>query len=69
MGSSNLITPSQAAEMIGVDDSTIRRLIIDNRLSGKLIGGRYLLEEPKVIKFRSAYIKWARIKKSHRTAK
>lgn len=55
-----LITPKQAAEILGVDGSTIRRLILRNKLSGRKIGGRYLLEESKVRRYKLIYDKWSR---------
>lgn len=60
MVSKTLITPNQAAEILGVDDSTIRRLILRNKLSGRKIGGRYLLEESKVRRYKLIYDKWSR---------
>jgi len=60
MVSRTLITPNQAAEILGVDDSTIRRLILRNKLSGRKIGGRYLLEESKVRRYKLIYDKWSR---------
>ena len=60
MVSRTLITPNQAAEILGVDGSTIRRLILRNKLSGRKIGGRYLLEESKVRRYKLIYDKWSR---------
>ena len=55
-----LITPNQAAVILGVDDSTIRRLIHLEKLQGKKIGGRYLLRTKRVLAFKAKYTKWAR---------
>ena len=61
---SKVITPNQAAEIIGCDDATIRRLIIRKQLRGKkLSNGFYVLNETDVRKFKLIYSPYMRSKK------
>jgi excisionase family DNA binding protein len=41
----NLLSTQQAAEKLGIDDSRVRRLIMEGRLPAMRVGRAYLIQE------------------------
>ncbi|MGB8645617.1 MAG: helix-turn-helix domain-containing protein [Anaerolineae bacterium] len=48
---SQYVTTKQAAEMMGVDDSSVRHLLIGGRLRGQKIGSEWLVYKPSIERY------------------